>query len=397
MLAQRLGEHSDAWRVREVGDGNLNLVFIVEGPEGSLIVKQALPYVRLVGSSWQLPLSRSYFEHLALVEQGQWASAFVPGVYHADSAMALIVMEYLSPHIILRKGFVRGELYPLAGRHLGRFLARTLFHTSDLYLTAAVKRERIGAFLANSAMCKISEDLIFDEPYFGAPLNRHTRPQLDQLAETVRRDTALKLAVQELKARFLSDAEALLHGDLHTGSVLVTRGDTRVIDPEFAFYGPMGFDLGAIIGNFLLAHASQRGHERTGGGRDDYRCYLLGQLSDLWTTFARVFADLWREHAQGDLYSRRLLSDAPELQERAIMVRLQSIWDQSVGFAACKMIRRIFGLAHVEDFESIADPELRAGCEHGATRLARDMLLNRGAYANVEALVRAARSVYESV
>jgi 5-methylthioribose kinase len=277
------------------------------------------------------------------------------------------------------------------GRHLGTFLARTLFHTSDLYLAAAVKKERVGAFLANSAMCKISEDLIFDEPYFNAPLNRHTRPQLDALAETLRRDTPLKLAVQELKAHFLSDAEALLHGDLHTGSVLVTPADTRVIDPEFAFYGPMGFDVGAIIGNFLLAHLSQRGHERTRGERDDYRRYLLAQLSDLWATFANVFADLWRERGQGELYSARLLSDAPELRERAITIRLQSIWDQSVGFAACKMIRRIFGLAHVEDFESIADPALRASCERGATELARDMLLNRGAYASMESLLRVAR------
>jgi 5-methylthioribose kinase len=390
-LARRLGKRSDAWRTREVGDGNLNLVFVVEGPEGGLVVKQALPYVRLVGSSWPLPLSRSHYEHLALVEQARWAPAFVPGLYHADSAMALVVMEYLSPHIVLRKGLVRAEPYPLAGRHLGTFLAHTLFHTSDLYLTAAVKKERIGAFLANSAMCKISEDLIFDEPYFSAPLNRHTRPQLDELAESVRRDTPLKLAVQEMKARFLSDAEALLHGDLHTGSVLVTRGDTRVIDPEFAFYGPMGFDLGAIIGNFLLAHASQRGHERTRGERDDYRIYLLAQVHDLWTTFAQAFADLWREHGQGDLYSRRLLSDTPLLRERAISLRLQSIWDQSVGFAACKMIRRILGLAHVEDFESIADPGRRADCERDAAGLARDMLLNRGAYVNVEALIRAAR------
>jgi 5-methylthioribose kinase len=396
LLAEKLGGRREAWRAREVGDGNLNLVFIVEGPEGSLIVKQALPYVRLVGSSWQLPLSRSHFEHLALTEQARWAPEFVPRLYHADSAMALLVMEYLTPHIVLRKGVVRGELYPLAGRHLGTFLGRTLFHSSDLYLTAAAKKERMGAFLANSAMCKISEDLIFDEPYFSAPLNRHTQPQLDALAESVRRDTPLKLAVQELKACFLSGSEALLHGDLHTGSVLVTRDDTRVIDPEFAFYGPMGFDLGAIIGNFLLAHSAQRGHERSRGERDDYRIYLLAQVSELWTTFARVFADLWREDAQGDLYSRRLSSDAPELRERAIPLRLRSIWDQSVGFAACKMIRRILGLAHVEDFESIADPELRAGCEHDAVRLARDMLLNRGAYRDVEALVRAARSVHES-
>jgi 5-methylthioribose kinase len=395
-LAERLGGRREAWRAREVGDGNLNLVFIVEGPEGALIVKQALPYVRLVGSSWQLPLSRSHFEHLALTEQARWAPQFVPRLYHTDPAMALLVMEYLSPHIVLRKGVVRGEVYPLAGRHLGTFLGRTLFHSSDLYLTAAAKKERMGAFLANSAMCKISEDLIFDEPYFSAPLNRHTQPQLDALAESVRRDTPLKLAVQELKARFLSGAEALLHGDLHTGSVLVTRDDTRVIDPEFAFYGPMGFDLGAIIGNFLLAHCAQRGHERTRGERDEYKIYLLAQVSELWTTFARVFADLWREHAQGDLYSQRLLSDAPELRERAIPLRLRSIWDQSVGFAACKMIRRILGLAHVEDFESIADPELRAACEHDAVKLARDMLLDRDAYVDPEALIRAARSVHES-
>ena len=388
-LAERLGK--PGWRAREVGDGNLNLVFIVEGPEGSLVVKQALPYVRLVGSSWPLPLSRSHFEHLALAEQARWAPAWVPGLYHADSAMALIVMEYLSPHIVLRKGLIRGDAFPLAARHLGTFLAHTLFHTSDLYLSAPLKKERIGAFLANSAMCKISEDLIFDEPYFSAPLNRHTSPQLDALAESVQRDTPLKLAVQELKACFLSNAEALLHGDLHTGSVLVTGSDTRVIDPEFAFYGPMGFDLGAIIGNFLLAYVSQRGHERTRGERGGYRSYLLAQVSDVWTTFAQVFADLWRGHGQGDLYSRRVLGDEPELRERAITLRLQSIWDQAVGFAACKMIRRILGLAHVEDFESICDPELRAGCERAAVGLARDMLLNRGAYVTVEALVQAAQ------
>jgi 5-methylthioribose kinase len=114
-------------------------------------------------------------------------------------------------------------------------------------------------------------------------------------------------------------------------------------------------------------------------------------VSELWTTFAREFTDLWRERAQGDLYSKRLLSDAPQLLEQAIARRLQSIWDQSLGFAACKMLRRILGLAHVEDFESIADPEVRAGCERVAAALARDMLLDHGAYVNVAALCRAAR------
>jgi 5-methylthioribose kinase len=34
------------WLGVQVGDGNLNLVFIVKGPSGSVVVKQALPYVR---------------------------------------------------------------------------------------------------------------------------------------------------------------------------------------------------------------------------------------------------------------------------------------------------------------------------------------------------------------
>src|SRR5262245_35580237 len=71
-VAKRLGGASSAWRAREVGDGNLNLVFIVEGEKEVVVVKQALPYVRLVGESWPLPLSRAHFEHLALAEEAKW-------------------------------------------------------------------------------------------------------------------------------------------------------------------------------------------------------------------------------------------------------------------------------------------------------------------------------------
>ena len=40
---------------KEVGDGNLNLVFFVENandPTNSIVVKQALPYLRVMGESW---------------------------------------------------------------------------------------------------------------------------------------------------------------------------------------------------------------------------------------------------------------------------------------------------------------------------------------------------------
>ena len=68
-LKALLGGEKSAWQIREVGDGNLNLVFIVTGPKTQLCVKQALPYLRLVGESWPLPLSRAHFEYAALRQQ----------------------------------------------------------------------------------------------------------------------------------------------------------------------------------------------------------------------------------------------------------------------------------------------------------------------------------------
>ena len=135
-------------------------------------------------------------------------------------------------------------------------MARTLFFTSDLALTADRKKALIAAFAGNTALCKITEDLIFTDPYRVAELNRWTSPQLDAYAARWRDDGDLKVAVSRLKLKFLSCAEAMLHGDLHTGSIMLTPEDTRVIDPEFAFMGPMGFDVGAVVANFLLNYFS---------------------------------------------------------------------------------------------------------------------------------------------
>lgn len=40
-------------QVREVGDGNINYVYIVEGPSGVVVLKQGLPYIR-IAHDWPL-------------------------------------------------------------------------------------------------------------------------------------------------------------------------------------------------------------------------------------------------------------------------------------------------------------------------------------------------------
>src|SRR5215469_2088265 len=107
-VAERLGGAAAGWTIEEVGDGNLNLVFIIKGPNGGIAAKQALPYVRLIGESWPLPLSRSHYEYLALTSQARLVPGAVPAVLHHNEALALVAMELLEPHIIMRKGLVAG-------------------------------------------------------------------------------------------------------------------------------------------------------------------------------------------------------------------------------------------------------------------------------------------------
>ncbi len=378
----------DDWEIREVGDGNLNLVFIVTSGAAGVVVKQALPYLRLVGESWPLPLDRAHFEHETLKTQAAYVPMHVPKVYHFDSEQAATAMAYLSPHIILRKGLIRRARYPQLANHMSTFLAEMLFRTSDLSMPAAAKKTTQALFCQNSALCKISEDLIFTDPYRTTPQNRWTSPELDWLAAAFRADAPLKVAVQELKWAFLTRGEALLHGDLHTGSVMVTETDTRIIDPEFAFFGPIGFDVGAFLANLMLSYLAQNGHPGEAEAIAAYRRWLLDTIEAVWMGFETKFLALWRKAATGDAFVAELFADASGIDaiegyRKATMAR---IFSDSIGFAGAKMIRRVLGLAHVEDLESIQNPKIRAACEMKALHLARSLILDRAAISDVKRL-----------
>jgi 5-methylthioribose kinase len=392
-VAARLGGSPADWSISEIGDGNLNLVFIVRGATGGIAIKQALPYVRLVGESWPLPLSRSHYEYLALVHEARLAPGLVPALLHHNEALAVIAMELLEPHIIMRKGLISGIRYPSFVEDITTFLAQTLFLSSDLAVPAAQKKAGIAAFSGNHALCKITEDLIFTEPYLQAGQNRWTSPWLDATAAAFREDLELHVAISRLKLKFMASPEALIHGDLHTGSIMVTESETRIIDPEFAFYGPMGFDVGAVIGNLIMSYLASAGHERSLGERRSFETWTLETIENVWTQFSRKFVGLWRTEAHGDAYPATLFAGETgaarlETERQAYMDRL---FQDTVGFSAAKIIRRILGLAHNIDFEWIEDPKLRAICEARSLRLARAMLLDTPSFHTISTVTKAAR------
>ncbi|XP_020237094.1 methylthioribose kinase [Cajanus cajan] len=381
--------------VKEIGDGNLNFVFIVvnSASKASIIIKQALPYIRCIGESWPLTKDRAYFEATALEEQGRLAPNHVPQVYHFDLTMSLIAMRYLEPpHIILRKGLIAGIQYPLLAPHMAHFMANTLFFTSLLFRSTLDHKREVAKFCGNAAMCRHTQQVVFSDPFQVSQYNHWSSPYLDPDAEALLQDNLLKLEVAHLKSIFSERAQALIHGDLHTSSVMVTPQSTQIIDPEFAFYGPMGFDIGAFLGNLILAFFAQDGLLDQSNDRKAYKEWILQTIEDTWNLFYEKFIALWDEHRNGagEAYLPAIYND-PEVLLLAQRRYMSDLFHDSLGFGAAKMIRRIVGVAHVEDFESITDAAKRATCERKALNLAKMLLKDRRKFEGIAEIVSAIR------
>lgn len=114
----------------------------------------------------------------------------------------------------------------------------------------------------NPDLCDITEKLVFTDPFFDSETNDFEE-ELREFAEALWADLEVQARAAELKRIFLTSAETLVHGDLHTGSIFANETETKIIDPEFAFYGPFGFDIGHFIANlFLNALSRESEHEQ---------------------------------------------------------------------------------------------------------------------------------------
>jgi len=385
---------------KEVGDGNLNLVFIIENmdnPVQSAVLKQALPYLRVAGDSWPLTRERMRFETQALLKHNELAPGLVPLVHDYDEEMSLVVMEYLREHEIMRKPLVALKRFPHFVDHISTFMARTLFFTSDLHLPGVDKKELQAKFI-NPHLCKIQEDFVFTNPYMESPEN-NWNPEIDEEVRAVRKNSELKLALAEMKASYMTHGQALIHSDLHTGSIMVNENDTRVIDPEFAFFGPMGFDVGAVLENLVLNYLSHYAHTPDPDERANYQAYLLEMVRDIWTEFARKFEELWAENNSGELMPTRYW-DFPGGERAFVEFRrryIQDLLHDTAGHGGAKMLRRMMGIVSIWDITSIEDLKKRAVAERLAIRIGSRWVLERKQINSVEDLVGIVREETKDV
>lgn len=348
----------DPLYVREVGDGNLNLVFIVRSDPTvpGVVLKQSLPWVRSFGEGWPLTVERARHEADAYEAYQAFAGATNPAYHGFDPVRYVIAMEDLAALRIWRTALDAGEIHADTAAALGTFVARVAFHTSDLGMPAQ-DRKRLVARTINPELCQITEDLVFTEPVRVHEHNRYL-PPLEAVVGALRADSAVVDELSRLKHRFMTHAEALIHGDLHSGSVMVGGGRTVAIDPEFACTGPVGFDLGAIWANGILAQVRAVALDRPRG----FRAHLAAILPDSWLAFRNELLRLWSTRVDQS-FTDAFLAD----WER-------TIWDDALGFAGAEMIRRLIGFAHVSDIDSL-DPATQIAATTAGLAIGRRLLL----------------------
>jgi 5-methylthioribose kinase len=252
----------------------------------------------------------------------------------------------------MRKGMIESIEYPKFAEHISSFLANTLFKTSSLYLSSSDKRTLISQFINNSELCKLTEDFVFTAPFMEDETNAEL-PELSDVAERIANDVELKTKILQLKYKFMNQSDALLHGDLHTGSIMINQEDTYIIDSEFAFVGPMGFDVGALIANLVMSWVSHTVQD----DENKYTNLIQDTINVVWRRFDEKFCTLWNEREESALFTKGFAND--EILKTYQEQYMQTLLQESIGFAGCKIIRRQFGIAGVEDIRGIEDDTVR--------------------------------------
>ena len=330
---------------KEIGDGNINYVFKIIGQNKSVVLKQA--DVLLRSSKRPLDINRIYIESEVLKIQSSYSKS-VPEIYFYDDIMHIIAMEDISSYKNMRLELLNGKIFPNFADQITDFLVDTLVPTTDLIMKSEEKKKDVQKFI-NIEMCDISEDLVFTEPYYDYK-NRNVilEKNRDFVQKNIYDNERLHFKVAIMRNNFMNNSQALIHGDLHTGSIFINESGIKIIDPEFAFYGPMAYDIGNVIGNLYFAMYY---NEIVSNNKQMYE-YLQRSIYNIIVFIKKKMEKKLRSLIQLPIYNDEFIRN---YVDRTI--------SDSLRYAGTEMIRRVVGDSKVLEITSVKDVDKRADLE----------------------------------
>lgn len=354
---------------KEIGDGNLNYVFRVEDPATgkSVILKHSGIETR-ARSGRKVDVDRNRIEAEILQRQDELAPGFVPKIYGYDPVMCCCAMEDLKDYTILRTALLNYRTFPKFADQITTYMVNILLPTTDVAMNHKEKKALVKSYI-NPDLCSITEQLVYDDAVGNFAGKNYV---VDALAEVVEKDIyqdkALRLEAAKLKFDFMEHAQALIHGDLHSGSIFVTDTDTKAFDPEFAFYGPMGYDVGNVIAHTLFSLVHAEGTlEQDDPRRTAFRAWALDTVYQVVDLFREKFTKKFDEVATDNLART----------EGFCEYYLNGVMADTAATAGMELIRRIVGVAKVKDITLIEDEARRAELEQKLLVIAKQLIMNR--------------------
>ncbi|MBQ6624185.1 MAG: S-methyl-5-thioribose kinase [Mogibacterium sp.] len=341
-------------KTSELSDGNINYVFRVEDESTgrSLIVKHAEDTLR-VNTSRHIGFERSRIECDVLKMHRECCPKLIPEVYLYDEKEHNIIMEDMKGYENLRYELCAHKVFPGLAGDVAEFCAKALIGTTDMIVGAEKKKELVKHF-TNPKLCEITERHVLTEPYWDDLDDNSVTPENEEFVRTHIYDYDLLHAkVGMLKSTFETKAQALLHGDLHTGSIFVKENATCILDPEFAFYGPIGYDTGNFIANMIFAYANAAYTMEEGSEKEAYLKWVLSTIEEFCELFRSKAIELIKEKS----------TDRMMKNDEFCKICLDDIFKDQTGFAGTELIRRIVGTSKVKDITSIDDEKARAKAE----------------------------------
>lgn len=360
--------------------GNLNYVYHVRDAQGhALYIKQAGTATR-ISEDMKPSTDRNRLESEIMTLEDKYAPGMVPHIYFFDTVMCACGMEDCSDFSVMRDAMLRHEIFPRFADDISTFLVNTLLMTSDVVMDHREKKELVRRFLSPD-LCDITEKLVFTEPYNDLNHRNHVfAPNAAFVQKELYDDEALHLEAAKLKFRFMTNAQALMQGDLHTGSIFIRKDATKVFDSEFGTYAPMGYDIGNVVANLIFAYDSG-----LAAGADAFCAWTLTAIEQTIDLFVEKFRKKYDEAAAEPMAKVKGFREW----------YLGEILNDTAGYAGTELHRRTVGMANVVDVTTIADERMRLLAERLNILAGKDYMLHQSTFrtgADFTAAVRRAEA-----
>lgn len=277
----------------EDGDGYVNFIFRVSTEKEAYVLKQGLPLARMTRQP--IAMYRNKLEYDSMRIRYAIVPEYTPALKFQDEENNIFVMEDVSHLKIARFQFNKNKMFSDFGRQCGDCMARTEFYTSEYYLSREEYRQLQTKF-DNTPLRKIMEDGMFMDRFGCETMDQSLGENFEDFARQITDDSRFVTERFKLRRSFMSHADALIHADLHTSNVFASEEEMKVIDMEFSFMGPFGYDLGYMTGNLISQYCAACFKSfDSEADRKEFKAYLLATIKCMFRTYFLTFTECWNQ------------------------------------------------------------------------------------------------------